>query len=217
MGWDLYVITDSEIGGGRSHEELARLAIAGGADIVQLRDKALSADELVRIGRKIAGIAKKNNRLFIVNDRPDIAIACGADGVHLGQDDLPVAIVRKIVPEGFIIGASVSGSTKAREAEAEGADYLAASPVFSTSSKKDAHGFCGLEGIRRIRAASRLPLIAIGGIGPANAREVVAAGADGIAVISAVIGKQDITAAAKVLRQIVVEAKRCRPDPGKSG
>ncbi len=208
--WDLYVITDTAIGKGRSHEEIARLAIAGGASVIQLRDKQRSSGDLIGIGKRIAVIAKETGTLFIVNDRPDIAVVCGADGVHLGQGDIPVALTRKMVPRPFVIGVSVSTQGEARQAEADGADYLAASPVFPTGSKPDAAGFCGLEGIRRIRAATSLPLVAIGGITPANARDVIAAGADGIAVISAVVAEDDIEKAAGNLRKIVEEAKRER-------
>ncbi len=210
MDCDLYVITDTVVGRGRPHEEIARLSIEGGADIVQLRDKTCSTDVLVRTGRKIAKITKESGTLFIVNDRPDIAIACGADGVHLGQDDMPVTAARKVAPEGLIIGVSVSTAAKAKKAAAGGADYLAASPVFPTGSKPDAYGFCGLTGIRKIRAATDLPLIAIGGIGLRNTREVILAGADGIAVISAVVGRPDIAGAARELKEVVTRAKRER-------
>ena len=210
MDVDLYVITDTVIGKGRSHEEIARLAIAGGASIVQLRDKQCSTDDLIRTGKTIATMAKETGTIFIVNDRPDIAIACGADGVHLGQDDMPVRAVRKMAPRPFIIGVSVSTPEEAQQAEADGADYLAASPVFPTGSKPDAAGFCGLQGIRRIRAVTRLPLVAIGGIGLANARDVIAAGADGIAVISAVVAEDDIAGAARQLLNIVLNAKQER-------
>lgn len=214
--WDLYVITDTRIGKGRSHAEIARLAIAGGAGIIQLRDKVCSRDNLIRVGREIADIAKETGTLFIVNDLPEVALACGADGVHIGQGDLPVTVVRKIAARPFIIGVSVSTPAEAERAVSDGADYLAASPVFPTGSKTDARGFCGLEGIRKIRSVTRLPLVAIGGIGPENARDVIKAGADGIAVISAVVGAPDITVAARELRAIVLEEKRSRVHHGRS-
>lgn len=207
MDCELYVITDSAAGRGRSHEDMARLALEGGADIIQLRDKSLGTGGLIAIGRRIAGIARESGALFIVNDRPDIAIACGASGVHLGQDDMPPAHARKVAPAGFVIGVSVGTAGEAKAAEAAGADYLAASPVFPTPSKTDTPAYCGLDGIRRIRAASPLPLVAIGGIGRANAREVIMAGADGVAVISAVVGEPDITAAARELKEIVRQAR----------
>lgn len=210
MGYELYVITDRAAARGRSHAGIARLAIEGGADVVQLRDKACSAEELVRAGRTIARLAHRAGTLFIVNDRIDCAIACGADGVHLGQGDMPVAAARRIAPAGFIIGASATTGQQAAEAAVAGADYIAASPVFPTPSKTDTPAFCGLSGIRRIRAAVRLPLVAIGGIGPQNARDAILAGADGVAVISAVTGQPDITGAARALKAIVREAKEER-------
>lgn len=145
-----------------------------------------------------------------MNDRLDVAIACGADGVHLGQDDLPVSTARAIAPRGFIIGASVGSAGEAIRAVEEGADYLAASPVFPTSLKSEAMIHCGLEGIRRIRAVVNIPLIAIGGIGMDNICDVVDAGADGVAVISAVVGQRDITAAARRVKKRVLECRAGR-------
>lgn len=207
MDCSLYVITDRIVGRGRSHEEMARLAIEGGADIVQLRDKALCDADLVMVGRRIARTARQHGVPFIVNDRPDLAVACGADGVHLGQDDMPVAVARKIAPAGFIIGVSVGSPGEAAAAEAAGASYLAASPVFPTPSKTDTPSFCGLDGIRRIRGSTALPLVAIGGINLLNARDAILAGADGVAVISAVVGRPDIAGAARELREVVRQAR----------
>ena len=207
MGYDLYVITDTVIGGGRSHEEIARLAIEGGADVVQLRDKAMSAGDLVTTGQRIADIAIKSGTTFIVNDRLDVALACGADGVHLGRDDMTVAAARRIAPAGFLIGVSAVSGSEAQNAVAAGADYIAASPVFPTPSKTDTPSFCGLAGLREIRAAVTVPVIAIGGIGLHNIRQVIATGADGVAVISAAVGQPDIKGAVIALRQAVIGAK----------
>ena len=210
MNCDLYVITDTALSGGRSHEEIARLAVDGGADVVQLRDKACSAHALLTAGKKVREVTCRSGALFMVNDRLDVAIACGADGVHLGQDDLPVATARAIAPRGFIIGASVGCADEAVQAVKDGADYLAASPVFPTAQKTEAGIHCGLEGIRRIRAAVSVPLIAVGGIGMHNIGDVVDAGADGVAVISAVVGQPDITAAARALKKRVLYCKAAR-------
>jgi thiamine-phosphate pyrophosphorylase len=207
MGYDLYVITDTTVGGGRTHEEIARLAIEGGADVIQLRDKICSARDLVLAGRRIRKLTLRTGTPFIVNDRLDVALACGADGVHLGQDDLAVASARAIAPTGFIIGASVGSAQEAVRAEHDGADYIAASPVFKTPQKTDAGSCCGLDGLRRIRAEITVPLIAIGSIGMDNVQEVINAGADGIAVISAVVGKPDIARAARQLKQRILECK----------
>jgi thiamine-phosphate pyrophosphorylase len=210
MKYDLYVITDEAIAGGLSHEEVARRAIAGGADVIQLRDKVCGCRELCRIGRALRTITMKTGTLFIVNDRLDVALACGADGVHLGQNDIRVGVARQIAPSGFIIGISVGTVDEAVQAEDEGADYLAISPVFSTASKNDAGPGRGLDVVREIRRSVSVPVIAIGGINLDNVREVIAAGADGVAVISAVVGSRDIIATARELSKRISETKRNR-------
>jgi thiamine-phosphate pyrophosphorylase len=210
MSYDLYVITDEALAGGLPHAEIARRAVAGGADVIQLRDKALGSRELVRAGREIREITRSAGALFIVNDRLDIAIACGADGVHLGQGDIGPAVARQLSPSGFIIGISVGNAEEARLAEREGADYVALSPTFSTRSKTNAGPGYGLSSLREIRKAVSIPLIAIGGITLENVQEVVRAGADGIAVISAVVSAPDITQAARTLRGRIAQAKRER-------
>jgi thiamine-phosphate pyrophosphorylase len=208
MNLELYVITDETIAGGLSHAEIARRAVPGGADIIQLRDKGLSCAALAAAGREIAAVVRESGAVFIVNDRLDVAIACGADGVHLGQDDMRVSTARQLAPPGFIIGVSVSTVDEAVQAEQEGADYLALSPVFSTASKDDAGPGLGPGRLTEIRRAVSLPLVAIGGINRQNVRDVIAAGADGIAVISAVVASPDITAAARELRDLVRECKK---------
>jgi thiamine-phosphate pyrophosphorylase len=145
--------------------------------------------------------------LFIVNDRIDVALACGADGVHLGQDDIRVGVARQISPPGFIIGVSVGTVDEAVRAEQEGADYIAISPIFSTDSKKDAGQGRGLDVLREIRRSVSVPVIAIGGINLDNVHEVIATGADGVAVISVVVGSRNITAAARKLRKRVSESR----------
>ena len=200
MNLELYVITDEDIAGGLSHAEIARRALAGGADVIQLRDKGCGPGDLLRIGRVIQGLTRKTGALFIVNDRLDVALACGADGVHLGQDDLRAGVARQIAPHGFIIGVSVGTVEEAIQAERDGADYLAISPVFPTASKYNPGPGHGLEVLQHIRRNVSIPIIAIGGINTGNVHDVIAAGADGVAVISAVVGSPDITAAAKQLR-----------------
>lgn len=207
---DLYVITDEGLAGGLPHSEIARRAVLGGADVIQLRDKTLPSREMVLVGREIREITRNAGALFIVNDRLDIALACHADGVHLGQDDMGCGTARQLSPAGFILGVSVGSVDEAMSAENQGADYVAVSPVFSTGSKTDAGPGYGLATVREIRAAVSIPVIAIGGIGPANAADVIGAGADGIAVISAVVSKADITAAARGLSAIIAAAKRAR-------
>jgi thiamine-phosphate pyrophosphorylase len=207
MNYNLYVITDVLIAGGLPHEEIARRAVAGGADVIQLRDKSVGSRDLIRIGKAITAITRPAGALFIVNDRLDVGIACGADGVHLGQGDLRVDVARQLSPAGFIIGISVSTVEEARKAAQEGADYVALSPTFSTGSKGDAGPGHGLIRLQEISNAVSIPVIAIGGIGLGNVREVIEAGADGVAVISAVLSAPDISLAARELRSLIVRVK----------
>ena len=214
MKYDLYVITDESISGGKSHAEIARLAVAGGADVIQFRDKVRSCSELVRIGREIRAITRAAGAGFIVNDRLDVALSCGADGVHLGQGDLSCGVARQIAPPGFVIGVSVGSVAEAWDAERDGADYVAVSPVFTTGSKRDAGPGHGLVLIREVRASVGIPVIAIGGIGPENAGDVIDMGAEGVAVISSVVSRADITGAARQMAVIVAERKASRKNPG---
>ena len=207
MNFELYVVTDEDIGRGRTHAEIAELSIAGGADAIQFRDKSCSSRELIRIGRTLREITRRSSTLFIVNDRLDVALACGADGVHLGQGDLRADVARQIAPPGFIIGVSVSRVEEAMQAGQEGADYVALSPVFSTGSKQDAGPGHGLFVLREIRRHVSIPVIAIGGINRDTIPDVIAAGADGVAVISAVVGAADITAAARDLKTLITLCK----------
>jgi len=207
MNIELYIITDENIGRKKTHAEIAELAIAGGADAIQLRDKSCSSRELIRVGRVIREITRRSSTIFIVNDWLDVAVACGADGVHFGQGDMRTDVARQIAPHGFIIGVSVSTVDEAVRAEQEGADYVALSPTFSTGSKLDAGPGIGLDRLREIRRNVSVPVIAIGGINRENICEVIAAGAAGVAVISAVAGAADITTAARDLKNLIRQCK----------
>lgn len=195
----LYVVTDPRLSGPRGIFTVCERALEAGATVVQLRDKEASFAELVEQGRALRKLADRFNAVCIVNDRPDVAAACGAHGVHLGQDDAPVAEARRRLGPGAIIGASVRTPDQVLAAERAGADYLAANLVFATSTKTDLDNPIGLRGIRDLRAASGLPLVAIGGIKAGNAAEVVAAGADGVAVVSAVMAADEVGAACREL------------------
>jgi len=210
MGYELYVITDPTLAVGRSHEEIARLAIEGGADAIQLRDKKCDKQDLVVTGRRMRKVTQDANVLFVVNDWLDVALSCGADGVHLGQSDLQVHEARARAPHEFIIGASVSCSAEAILAVEQGADYVAASPVFPTASKPDAGAACGIAGIRQIKRAVDVPVVAIGGITLNNVRDVLEAGADEIAVISAVVAQPDITRAAREMKKRILDSLSSR-------
>lgn len=206
--YDLYVITDERLSQGLTHTEIARRAIAGGADVIQLRDKHLSGEDLANYALEIRALTKKAGVLFIVNDRLDIAIASKADGVHLGQDDIPPRLARPLSPPGFIIGVSAGTLEEAIQAELDGADYIGLGPICPTGSKSDAGPVCGFDLITQVKKRVNIPVVAIGGIGPDNVKEAIAAGADGLAVISAVVSQNDITAAARNLKALIEEAKR---------
>lgn len=186
IDWSLCFIADSEASPGRDILWLIEEAVAGGATIIQLRGKKWTGRDFLRIGVETVELLRPKGIPLIINDRVDIALACRADGVHLGQDDLPVRAAREILGRDRFIGISVNTPAEASRAEEEGADYSGAGPVFATLSKPDLQPLLGLEGLRRIRAETRLPILAIGGITPASTVEVVAAGADGVAVISAI-------------------------------
>jgi thiamine-phosphate pyrophosphorylase len=204
MDLSLYVITDEKIGLGRSHIFLAEEALKGGATVIQLRDKEKSSRELYEIGIKMREITRKYNALFIVNDRLDIALGVGADGVHLGSEDISVSVARKIAGENFIIGTSVSSPEEAILAENEESDYISAQSIFLTSSKENV-GVIGLEGLREIIKVSSLPVIAIGGINLENIKEVLNCGVKGVAVISSVVSREDVHAASSELKEVIRE------------
>ena len=207
----LYVVTDRELAKGRTEEEVVSLAIAGGATAIQFRAKNWEAGPMVEVGLRLRRITADKGVLYIVNDRADVAMAVEADGVHLGQDDFPVPLARKLLGPDKIIGLTVHDARQAAEAEDLGADYLGTSAVFPTDTKKyvtvEPLGPAGLE---RIVRATRLPVVAIGGISRSNAAEVMATGIVGIAVVSAVVTADDIEGAARELRGIVDEALKRR-------
>ena len=205
--FDPYVITDEGLSKGLRHAEIARLAIAGGADVIQLRDKRLDGRALTRCALEIRELTKKARVLFIVNDRLDVALAAHADGVHLGQEDMPVRLVRPLCPPGFIIGASAGTPEEALRAERDGADYIGLGPICHTDSKSDAGPACGFDVIKEVKKVATIPVVAIGGMGPSSAEDAILAGADGIAVISAVVSQDDVAGAARHLRSIIEAAK----------
>ncbi len=191
-------ITDNVRYGQSGLIERAVAASHGGATCIQLRLKAVSARDLVALGRELV---RSVGVPVIVNDRADVAIAVGAAGVHLGPDDLPVTAVRKFAPEGFIVGASVGNDEE--RAGARGADYVGIGPVFSTASKQDAGKAIGVAEFARLAAATGLPAVGIGGITVANARSVIDAGAAGVAAIASVMGASDPLAAAKEMARAI--------------
>lgn len=188
----LYLVTDPVLCGKRGVEDTCRLALQAGVRTLQLRDKKASTRELIRMAVVLKDLCRNHGALFVVNDRIDVAMAVGADGVHLGQDDMPVHLARKILGAHSIIGASVRSPREAAIAYKEGADYVAANLVFPTDTKTDLGEPLGIEAISKLKQASPLPLVAIGGINPSNADAVRRAGADGIAVVSAIMAAEDV-------------------------
>ena len=193
----LYVIIDPDACEGRPAGDIARMALDGGARVLQWRDKRRDKGEQLDDARAIAAMCREHGALFVVNDHASLALAVDADGVHLGQKDLPIEVVRPIVGD-LVIGVSTNTVEEARRAEQAGANYIAVGAIFATRSK-DVTRPASLDRLREIKAAVRVPVVAIGGIDASNIASVVAAGADAAAVISAVCGARDPRAAARDL------------------
>ncbi len=208
LNYSLYLVTDRGLSRGRSTLEVVKAAVEGGVSCVQLREKNCSTREFIREARILQEFLHPKNIPLIINDRVDVALTIGADGVHLGQKDMPMGDARKLLGDKLIIGISAETLDDAVTAESEGADYIGVSPVFSTTTKKDLAPPLGLKGIRDIRNKVKLPLVAIGGINPENATEVIQAGADGIAVVSAIVSAKCPTTAAKVLHEMITQHKK---------
>ncbi len=205
--FDLYVITDSSLSHGKTDAEVAEQAFIGGADAVQLRMKHSGGREMLAQAKAVRELADEYCRFFFVNDRVDIAMASGADGVHLGQSDMPLPDARDLMGEEAVIGVSVNTVADALKAEEEGADYLGVGAVFRTSTKPDAEQGIGLGRIFEISRAVRIPVVAIGGINRGNIQDVIRAGADSAAVISAVVAQEDISGAAHELRDLILKVR----------
>ena len=208
VDYSLYLVTDRSQSLGRSNLEVIRAAVEGGATLVQFREKQASAKEFYHEGQKIRDYLKFKHIPMIVNDRVDLALALDADGVHLGQDDIPVDVARRILGPQKIIGASVFTLEEAKIAELLGADYLGLSPIFVTETKPELVRQIGIEGIPSLRDAVRIPLVGIGSISESNAYEAVKAGLDGVAVVSAICSREDPKAAAEAIKAEVMRAKR---------
>jgi len=199
VDYSLYLVTDREILKGRDLLEAVAEAIKGGVTLLQLREKELSSRDFFSIAVKMKELANACGIPLIINDRLDIALAVDADGLHIGQEDLPIEVARKIWGPGKILGYSVANVEEAVYGEKYGADYLGAGPVFPTGSKSDAGRPLGIEGLKRIKERVSIPVVGIGGIGPANIAEVKKSAIDGISVISAILGSQDSEGTARNL------------------
>jgi thiamine-phosphate pyrophosphorylase len=207
IDYSIYLVTERKLSLGRSNLEVIEAALVGGVTIVQLREKELSTRDFYNEALQIRGLLKKYQIPLIINDRIDIAMAIGADGVHIGQDDMPLNIARQLLGPDKIIGVSVFSIAEARAAEAGGANYLGLSPIFVTSTKPELDRQIGIEGIAPIRSEVKIPLIGIGSMNVSNAFEVVMAGLDGVAVVSGIVSQKDITAATRDIKAEVMRAK----------
>jgi thiamine-phosphate pyrophosphorylase len=200
----LYAIVDTGRLGARAAGDAAAALARGGAALVQLRAKDVTDRRLLALAEEVRDGARREGALFIVNDRPDVARLVAADGVHLGQGDVPPAAARAVLGEGAIVGRSTHSLAQLQDALREPVDYVALGPVFATSTKADTEPVVGVELLRRARALTERPLVAIGGIDLSRAADVVAAGADGLAAISALLDAPDLEQAARAFVQALL-------------
>jgi thiamine-phosphate diphosphorylase len=207
IDYSLYLVTDQKLSLGRSNLDVIEAALSGGVTIVQLREKELDSRDFYVEAMKIHEVLKSRQIPLIINDRIDIALAVDADGVHIGQEDMPLDLARKLLGPEKIIGVSVFTLDEARAAEAGGADYLGLSPIFITATKPGLSRQLGIEGIAPLRRAVKIPLVGIGAMNTSNVYDAVKAGLDGVAVVSAIVSQKDITAAARAIKAEVLRAK----------
>jgi thiamine-phosphate pyrophosphorylase len=206
----LYLVTDRGLCGNRSLEDVAHQALVGGAVCIQLREKDASTRFFVDEARKMKALTERFHVPLIINDRIDVALASGADGIHIGQDDMPYAEARRLMGPDAIIGLSVETWDDVVGAEVLDVDYLGVSPIFETPTKTDTRENWGFAGLARIKAYSRHTLVAIGGMNASNAREAVMAGADAIAVVSAICAASDPLLVSREINEIIQVALKKR-------
>lgn len=202
VDYRLYLVTDRKQLGNRDLAESIEEAIQGGVTLVQLREKSVSTKEFLQLAEKVKEITSRYQIPLIINDRLDIALAIDADGLHVGQDDLPMVKARELLGPDKIIGVSASTLEEALLAEEQGADYLGVGAIFTTATKTDATDV-SLKQLEVIKQSVSVPVVAIGGIGPTNLPLVRAAGVDGVSVVSAILGKENIYSAAKELKEML--------------
>jgi thiamine-phosphate pyrophosphorylase len=202
----LYAIIDAEQIGEASPRVICQALLTAGIRLIQYRDKKASSRDLFTISRELQVCVRQAGGMFIVNDRADVALAVDADGVHLGQDDLPVELARRVLGKGSVIGLSTHSADQVSKADATSADYLAFGPIFLTQTKENPDPVVGLAGLRQARKLTRKPLVAIGGITLENAPSVLAAGADSIAVIRDLLQAPDVAQRAREFLRVCEEA-----------
>lgn len=197
--YQLCLVTDSTLANGRSLADIVAAAVKGGVTLVQLREKTASTRTFIEQARVLKRLLAPLRVPLLINDRIDVALAAGADGAHVGQQDMPIALARQLLGPAAIIGLSITELGQVRDQDIELADYLGVGPIFAQSTKLDATPPLGLNGLAEVRRATGKPIVAIGGVSAANADAVRSAGADGIAVVSAIMGADDSQAAAAAL------------------
>lgn len=207
IDYSLYLVTDRGLSRGRSTRDIVESGIRGGVTCVQLREKTAATREFIREALGIKDLLASRKIPLIINDRLDVALAVGAAGIHLGQKDMPLKMARTIAGDRMIIGISVESVDDAAAAERGGADYLGVSPIFATPTKTDTAPALGLGGLAEIRRTVTLPLVAIGGLSSDNAGAVIRSGADGVAVVSAIVAAEDPERAARHLKRVIEEAR----------
>ena len=198
VDYTLYLVTDRALMSTKTLEEAVQQAINGGCTMIQLREKEVSSLEFYQTSLSIKAITEKHKVPLIINDRVDIALAVNADGVHIGQSDLPANVVRKLVGSGMLMGVSVSTVQEAIQAVKDGADYVGVGAMYPTDSKTDTN-LVSINELQRIRKAVSIPIVVIGGVNKKTVPDFAGTGIDGLAVISAVISQEDLTAASKDL------------------
>jgi thiamine-phosphate pyrophosphorylase len=208
VDWSLYLVTDRKIAGGRPIENIVFSAVKGGVSVVQLREKDCTTAEYINLALRIKKILQNKDVPLIINDRIDVALAANADGVHVGQSDMPYHLARKIMGEKAIVGLTVETMEQAHEAQNLDVDYLGVSAIFSTPTKTDTITEWGFDGVRLLRKFSKHTLIGIGGLNKSNAADVIRCGIDGIAVVSAICAAPDPESTARELRTIINSEKK---------
>jgi thiamine-phosphate pyrophosphorylase len=208
VDYSLYLVTDAELSRGRSLREIVTEAIRGGVTVVQYREKRAGTRRMIAEAQELCDLCRTYHIPVIINDRIDVALAVDAEGVHVGQEDMPAGLARKLIGPGRILGVSVENAAQARLAAAEGADYVGAGPIFATPTKPDASSPIGVEGLEEITRTCLLPVVAIGGVNATNVAAMIGAGAAGLAVVSAIVCAKSVEGAARELQQKIEEARR---------
>lgn len=203
----VYLVTDTWLSGPRGVAEVAAAAARGGVTIVQLRDPDATTRALIAAAGALQAVLAPHGVPLVINDRVDVALAVGADGVHLGDRDMPAATARRLLGPGRIVGVTVHDAAEARAVDTEIADYAGIGPVFATTTKAEARPAIGVDGFRALRRLVPLPVVGIGGVDATRAADVIAAGADGVAVVSAICAAPDPEAAARAIAAAVAEGR----------